>query len=102
MMDNDQDGDHDSEVITQQAENQQQEYWTKERMQSAEPQSMPTMNRTETFKKLLIDNFPIWMMLFIICTFTLMFILLKKSSTLEKQYKDVLDQLSDRAYRQKD
>ncbi|MBU5467103.1 hypothetical protein KQI49_09740 [Virgibacillus sp. MSJ-26] len=72
------------ETESQQKKNQS-EYWTKERMQEAEPQLMPTESKSDNFKEFVRDILPISIILFIILTAVLNLINIRKINLLEKK-----------------
>jgi len=75
------------ETESQQKKNQS-EYWTKERMQEAEPQLMPTESKSDNFKEFVRDILPISIILFIILTAVLNLINIRKINLLEKKLID--------------
>ena len=80
--------------IKSQQEEQPSEYWTKERMEEAEPQPMPTVSEIDKLKELVRDTLPILIILFIILTAVLTLMNTRKIKLLEKQNKNILNELS--------
>ena len=80
--------------IDSQQEEQSSEYWTKERMQEAEPLPMPTVSKTDELKELVTQTLPILIILFIIFTTVFTLMNMRKIKLLEKQNKAILNALS--------
>ena len=89
------------EAESQQGE-QPSEYWTKERMEEAEPQPMPTVSKTDELKKFVTDTLPVLVILFIIFTAVFILMIMRKITLLEKQNKDIVNALSNIADRPHD
>ncbi len=80
------------ETESQQAGKPSSEYWTKERMQEAEPQTFPTVNKKDKLKEFISDTLPIQIILFIILTVFLTLINMRKIKLLEKQIENILNE----------
>ena len=84
MIFDNQDMDNYIEIESQQKKNPS-EYWTKERMQEAEPQLMPTESKSDNFKELVRDILPIMIILFIILMAVFNLINIRKINLLEQK-----------------
>jgi|SRR5690625_1407874 len=93
--------DNHAEAESQQGE-QTSEYWTKERMEEAEPQPMPTVSKIDELKELVTGTLPILIILFIIFTTVFTLMIMRKIKLLEIQNKDILNALSNIADRPHD
>lgn len=67
------------------------EYWTKERMQEAEPQSMPTVSTIDKVKALVSNTLPILIILWICLTTILIIVNRRKIKLLEQQLAEKTD-----------
>lgn len=89
-----QDTDNSTEIVSQQAENQQQEYWTEKRMEEAKPAPMATVSNIDKYKKIVEGSLPMLIILFIIFTFAFTLINMRKVKLLEKQNKEIIELLN--------
>lgn len=90
MFVNHQDMDSYVEIESQQDESTN-DYWTKKRMQEAEPQSMPTVSTLDKVKALVSNLLPIMIILWICLTTILIIGNKRKIRLLEQQLEDKMD-----------
>lgn len=85
---------YEDQIESQQDGKPANEYWTKERMQEAEPEPMPTVSILDILKELIIDGFPVLGILFIILTAFLTLTNVSKIKLIEKQNENILKNIS--------
>lgn len=88
------DMDNYVETESHQADNPS-EYWTKERMEEAKPQPIPTIDKTELLKEIVYNSLPILIILFVILIVVLTLRNMRMTEQLERQNKKILNKLSD-------
>jgi len=79
------------EEIESQQDESANDYWTRKRMQEAEPQSMPTVSTIDKVKALVSSMLPIMIILWICLTTILIIRNKKKIKLLEQQLVDKMD-----------
>jgi cell division protein FtsL len=84
-----------SGIISEQDKDIKQDYWTKKRMEEAKPEEMPTVNTfKDKLEKIVGVSLPIFIMFFIIFSFSFTLINSKRIKLIEKENKEIISELT--------